>query len=90
MKFDLKREELIRRRLRYLIQTEYKGVADFYECLYGEAANPANIESFNWFLKRGAINWDFMALVCEKTRVGKIPLGRLLDLDINNEDLFSD
>ncbi len=88
--YKLDREELIRRRLRYLIQTEFNGVKPFHQHLYGSSPDTRHLESFNWFLKRGVMNWEFMSLICEKTKVGNIPLGRLLDIDISNEELFSD
>lgn len=89
-KLDVDSEELIRRRLRYLIQTQYNGVAAFHAHLYGSRANEALLQSFNWFLNKGDMNWEFMRLLCEKTQIGQIPLGRLLDMNINNETLFAD
>lgn len=88
--FELDADEHIRRRLRYLIQTEFNGVESFHVHLYGKRPDENELQRFNWFLKKGVINWEFMTLLCQKTKIGNIPIGRLLDLDVNNEELFSD
>lgn len=86
--FELDNNELLKRRIRYLIQTDYNGVADFLEHLHERKTDEKEIESFNLFLKRGKINLEFLGLLSQRTKIGEVPLRRLLNMKFNNEDLF--
>ncbi|MCY7295809.1 hypothetical protein [Alteromonas sp. a30] len=86
--FELNSQELLKRRVRYLIQTDYNGVADFLEHLHDRKVDEKEVETFNLFLKRGKINFEFLEALSQKTKIGEIPLRRLLNIEFNNEDLF--
>lgn len=88
--FSLNSTELMQRRLRYLIQTEYNGVSGFYQHLYEKKATESELERFNMFMKRGVGNWEFMDLLSQKTKVGEVALRRLFDVSVSNEALFND
>ena len=88
--FSLDSAEQIRRRMRYLIQTDYNGAADFYRNLYGEEPNEQELKKFEMFLRRGVVNIEFMDLLSQKTKIGEVPLRRLFDVNVDNDVLFSD
>ncbi|UAA38350.1 hypothetical protein KIH87_16935 [Paraneptunicella aestuarii] len=87
--FDLPTDEILKRRLRYLLMTEYDGnISKFYRKMYPQDVELNGIARFEFYLKRGQYNHNFFRLLAEKTKVGEVPLRRLFDLDVNNEDLF--
>ncbi|UAA39602.1 hypothetical protein KIH87_04380 [Paraneptunicella aestuarii] len=88
VEFTLDSSEKIKRRMRYLIQTDYNGVADFYRHLYGNETHEGEIRRFEMFLKRGIVNVEFMDLLSQKTKIGEVSLRRLFDVNVDNDELF--
>ncbi len=88
--FELDSAEKIRRRMRYLIQTDYNGADDFYRHLYDNEPNEQELKKFEMFLRRGAVNIEFMDLLSQKTKIGEVPLHRLFDVNVDNKVLFGD
>ena len=88
--FELDTSEKVRRRIRYLIQTEYDGAAGFFRHIYDKDPSEEEIKRFEMFLRRGSMNIEFMDLLSQKTKIGEVSLHRLFDTNVNNEELFSD
>lgn len=87
--FDLPTDELLKRRIRYLLQTEYNGnFSKMYRQMYPEDTELNRLDKFEFYLKRGKYNQDFIRRLAEKTKVGQVTLARLFSLDVNNEELF--
>ena len=88
--FSLDSAEHIRRRVKYLIQTQYKNTADFYFQLYDTHPDEQALKTFELFLKRGEPNPEFMQVLAQKTKIGEVSLRRLFDVNIDNAVLFAD
>ena len=89
--FDLPTNELITRRLRYLIQTEYNGsYADFFEQIYDHQPDKDRLMLFKAYVDRGNVNGIFIRRLGEKTKIGQVSFSRFFDLYVDNADLFGD
>ncbi|UAA37726.1 hypothetical protein KIH87_13540 [Paraneptunicella aestuarii] len=87
--FDLPTDEILKRRIRYLLMTEYDGnVSKFFRHVYPNETDFSGMKRFEFYLKRGQYNHNFFRLLAEKTKLGQVTLARLFDVNINNEDLF--
>ena len=87
--FDLPTDELLKRRIEYLLQTEYDGnLSRMYRHMYPEDVEFNNLKKFEVYLKHGQYNHNFFRRLAEKTKVGEVTLRRLFDLEVNNEELF--
>lgn len=87
--FDLPTDELLKRRVRYLLQTEYDGnYSKMYRKMYPDDVELENLGKFEFYVKRGQYNHNFFRKLAENTKIGEVTLRRLFDLDVNNEELF--
>lgn len=87
--FELPTNELIARRLRYLIQTEYGGSYErFHEHLVGEVKNDSQLRLFKRFIDNGNMTDDFYKILSEKTKIGQVTFSRFFDFNVNNDELF--
>lgn len=89
--FDLPTHELLNRRLRYLIQTEYNGsYAKLFEQLYDQEPDESQLTLFKAYVDRGNVNGIFIRRLAEKTKIGQVSFSRFFDLYVDNADLFED
>lgn len=87
--FDLPTDELLKRRLLYLLQTEYDGnYSKLYRHMYPDDVEFKRLEKFEFYLKRGKYNQEFIRKLAENTKVGEVTLRRLFDVNVNNDELF--
>lgn len=87
--FNLPTNELIARRLRYLLQTEYGGSYErFHEHLVGKVTKDAQLRLFKRFIDNGNMTDDFYRILAEKTKIGQVTFSRFFDIDVNNDELF--
>jgi len=89
--FDLPTNELVARRLRYLIQTEYGGSYErFHEQVKGKITSDAELRLFKRFIDFGNMSDDFYRILAEKTKIGQVTFSRFFDLHVDNAELFGD
>lgn len=81
--------ELLRNRVKYLINYDYGTVSDLYVHLYGERPDKSKLQTFRNYLNRGKISADFLSLLSLRTRIGYVTLEQLFDSELSNEELFS-
>lgn len=87
--FNLTAEELITRRLRYLVQTEYDGsYAKMFEHIYGHTPDEGREKLFKAHIDRGNVNGTFIRRLAEKTKVGEVSFSRFFDVYVDNDELF--
>lgn len=89
--FDLPTNELIARRLRYIIQTEHNGsYAKLFEQLYDHAPDEGRLRLFKAYVDKGNVNGTFIRRLGEKTKIGQVSFAQFFDLYVDNEVLFAD
>ena len=89
--FDLPTNQLVARRLRYLIQTQYGGsYRRFHEQVKGKILNETELRLFKRFIDFGNMSDDFYRILSRKTKIGQVTFSRFFDLDVNNAELFGD
>ncbi|UAA37844.1 hypothetical protein KIH87_14210 [Paraneptunicella aestuarii] len=89
--FNLPTNELLTRRLRYLIQTEHNGsYAKLFEQLYDEVPDEGRLKLFKAYVDAGNVNGIFIRRLAEKTKIGQVSFSRFFDLYVDNAELFGD
>ena len=90
LELDLDGAETIRRRVKYIIQMDFKNIAHFYEHLYGVIPEKGKLQTFRNYLNRGKANAEFLQVLSQRTRIGNVTLKHLFDKQINCEVLFKE
>ncbi|UAA39050.1 hypothetical protein KIH87_01385 [Paraneptunicella aestuarii] len=81
--------ELLRNRVKHLINCDYGTVSDLYVHLYGDRPDKSKLQTFRNYLNRGKISADFLSLLALRTRIGFVTLEQLFDPELSNEELFA-
>lgn len=89
-KFELPPNELIARRLRYLIQTEHDGsYASLFTQIYEEAPSEDREMLFKAYVDAGNVNSAFISMLASKTKIGQVSFARFFDVYVDNKELFN-